>query len=56
METLQTLESMSLSEIKGLMVDTFPGNAGTIIQGFAEMGLTGEKLKAALIRYIRKHI
>jgi hypothetical protein len=56
METLQTLESMSLSEIRGLMVDQFPGNAGIIINGFVEMGLTGEKLKAALIRYIKKHI
>ena len=56
METLQTLESMSLSEIKGLMVDQFDGNAGIIINGFVEMGLKGDSLKAALIRYIRKHI
>jgi hypothetical protein len=55
METLQTLDSMTLSEIKEVMVDLYDGNAGEIINAYVEMGLTGDKLKFALIMYIRKH-
>lgn len=54
METLQTLESLSLNQVKEAVVAKYDGNAGEIIHGFIEMGLKGEKLKAALIRYIRR--
>jgi hypothetical protein len=54
METLQTLESLTLDQLKEAMVVWYDGNAGEIIHGFMEMGLKGEKLKAALIRYIRR--
>jgi len=55
METLQTLESLTVNEVKEAMVAAFDGNAGIIINGFEEMGLKGDALKAAMIRYIRKH-
>ena len=54
METVMVLEKLNLEDIKGIMVDRYDGNAGVIIGGFMEMGLKGEKLKAALIRYINR--
>ena len=51
METLQTL---SISQLKQLLTDRYDGNAGEILYGFIEMGLKGERLKAAMIRYIER--
>lgn len=51
METLQTL---SIPQLKQLLTDRYDGNAGEILYGFIEMGLKGERLKAAMIRYIER--
>jgi hypothetical protein len=47
------LELLSTSELKTLLIDLFDGNAGEILNGFREMGITNpSKLKSAIIRYI----
>ncbi len=47
------LELLSVTELKTLLIDLFDGNAGEILNGFQEMGITNpSKLKAAIIRYI----
>jgi hypothetical protein len=54
METIQTLESLSINQLKQALISKFDGNAGEIISGFIEMGLSGGKLKAAMISYLRR--
>ena len=54
METLQTLQTLSIPQLKQLLTDRYDGNAGEILYGFIEMGLKGERLKAAMIRYIER--
>jgi hypothetical protein len=51
---MSNFKTSSLDQIKNVMQDRYQGNAGVIINGFVEMGLKGEKLKAALIRYIER--
>lgn len=47
------LELLSTSELKTLLIDLFDGNAGEILNGFREMGITKDaQLKSAIIRYI----
>lgn len=49
------LELLSTSELKTLLIDLFDGNAGEILNGFREMGITQDaKLKSAIIRYITR--
>ena len=49
------LELLSTSELKTLLIDLFDGNAGEILMGFREMGITQDaKLKSAIIRYITR--
>ena len=49
---MDNLQTKSLSEIIAITHDRYDGNSGEIILGFQEMGLRGEKLRKALIRYI----
>ena len=50
------LESLTLSELKTLLIELYDGNAGEILNGFREMRITKEKpLKAAIIRYINRN-
>lgn len=45
----------TLEQLKAKMVEMYDGNAGEIINGFREMGITSEKkLKAAMIRYMER--
>jgi hypothetical protein len=47
------LELLTTSELKTLLIDLFDGNAGEILYGFREMGITKDaNLKSAIIRYI----
>ena len=49
------LELLSTSELKTLLIDLFDGNAGEILNGFREMGITKDaQLKSAIIRYITR--
>lgn len=55
MQTYQQseLEKLSLPQLRSLLIDLFDGNAGEILNGFREMGLTKDsQLKSAIIRYI----
>lgn len=45
---------MDLNQLKKVMIERYDGNAGEIWHGFVEMGLKGERLKAALVRYIER--
>ena len=54
METVETLQTLSIPHLKQLLTDRYDGNAGEILYGFIEMGLKGERLKAAMIRYIER--
>jgi hypothetical protein len=47
------LELLSTSQLKNLLIELFDGNAGEILNGFREMGITKDaQLKSAIIRYI----
>jgi len=47
------LEKFSTSELKSILIELFDGNAGEILNGFREMGITKDaQLKSAIIRYI----
>ena len=47
------LELLSTYELKTLLFELFDGNAGEILYGFREMGITKDaNLKSAIIRYI----
>jgi len=49
----QQLNLLSTSELKTLLIELFDGNAGEILYGFREMGITKDaNLKLAIIRYI----
>lgn len=55
MKTYETteLEKFSTNELKSILIDLFDGNAGEILNGFREMGITKDaQLKSAIIRYI----
>jgi hypothetical protein len=54
METMETLQTLSIPQLKQILTDRYDGNAGEILYGFIEMGLKGERLKAAMIRYIER--
>jgi hypothetical protein len=52
---MENLELLSLSELKTLLIELFDGNAGEILNGFREMGITKEQpLKSAIVRYINR--
>jgi hypothetical protein len=47
------LEKLSLPQLRSLLIDLFDGNAGEILNGFREMGITKDaQLKSSIIRYI----
>jgi len=48
------LEKLSLEELTELLHELYDGNSGEILQGFQELRLSGEELKAAIIRYIQR--
>lgn len=51
---MSKLKSQSLEQIQQQLYQIYDGNAGEIIYGLMEMGLRGNKLKAALIGYIER--
>jgi hypothetical protein len=47
------LEKLSTAQLKSILIELFDGNAGEILNGFREMGITKDaQLKSAIIRYI----
>ena len=51
---MKDLESLSIEELKSIVIDLYDGNAGEMIYGYQEMGIIGNRLKSALISDIRR--
>jgi len=51
---MENLQSLTVNQLTELMITRYDGNAGEILNGFREMGLKGEKLRVAMIRYIER--
>jgi hypothetical protein len=49
------LKDMTFAELRQVMIDRYDGNAGEIINGFQEMGLKGNRLTAAMVRYLERN-
>jgi len=52
----KTLQQMSMAELKEEMVRLYDGNAGEIMYGLIEMGLSKNGIKKALIKYIERKL
>jgi hypothetical protein len=53
---MSNLKKLTVEQLKAQMVEMYDGNAGEIINGFREMGITSEaKLKKALIGYMERN-
>lgn len=48
------LKSLSVQELKTILIDLYDGNAGEMIHGYEEMGIRGDRLKSALISDINR--
>jgi hypothetical protein len=51
---MKDLKSLSIQELKSIVIDLYDGNAGEMIHGYEEMGIRGDRLKSALISDINR--
>jgi hypothetical protein len=51
---MKDLKSLSIQELKSIVIDLYDGNAGEMIYGYEEMGIRGDRLKSALISDINR--
>jgi hypothetical protein len=51
---MKDLKSLSIAELKSIVIELYDGNAGEMIYGYQEMGITGDRLKSALISDIKR--
>lgn len=52
---MKNLQTLSIEQLTNQLILHYDGNAGEILYGLKEMGIKGDKLKAALISYLKEY-